>query len=243
MPAFVDIHCHVLPGIDDGPETVDESLRMLRIARSDGITTIVATPHVRSGFYNTKHSEIERAILNLMQMMDKPTLLKGADVTISPNLLNLLKSGSIPLVNQKRYLLLEMSPYSMPSFDWLQDLFYNMHLMNIYPIITHPERNMIFIEDRRLLMEVLKRGALCQVTAMSITGEFGGKVQAYTRQLLKTGLVHVVATDAHDSIDRPPVLSRAYEKTRRMFNQDMADRLFVENPGLIIEGRIIEPVV
>jgi protein-tyrosine phosphatase len=112
--------------------------------------------------------------------------------------------------------------------------------LDIHPILTHPERNAMLLHNVKVLENYVKNGMYCQVTAMSITGEFGKLVQNFTKKLFKKGLVHVVATDAHDSKKRPPVLSTAYESIKREFHEDTAQRVFITNPLKIVRGEEIE---
>jgi protein-tyrosine phosphatase len=122
----------------------------------------------------------------------------------------------------------------------MNELFGDLRQLDIHPILTHPERNAMLLHNVKVLANYVKNGMYCQVTAMSITGEFGKSAQNFTKKLFKKGLVHVVATDAHDSKKRPPVLSAAYEKIKREFSDDTARRVFITNPLKIVRGEEIE---
>jgi protein-tyrosine phosphatase len=228
MEGFVDIHCHILPGLDDGPARIEESLRMLEIARKDGVSSIVATPHIKVGVHDTGISDIEKGIAVMQQYGEVPKLFIGADVEISFDLIEKIKKGVVPLINNGRYLLVEFPAFGFLSEQFINELLFNLRLLNIYPIITHPERNILFLEHSRILLGLIHHGAYCQVTAMSITGEFDSKIQKFT------------ASDAHDSVRRPPILSMAYQKVCKLFNEDIAQKTFIDNPEKILEGLPID---
>ncbi len=240
MTGFVDIHCHVIAGIDDGPREIEDSFEMLRIARADGITSTVATPHINNGLYDTEVDEIKRGLALLKETDDRPELHMGADVRISSDLPGRIRRGEVPLINGRNFLLLELPTFGIPPMDHLRRLFATLGEMEVYPVISHPERNMIILENISVLQEMVNHGVYCQVTAMSITGGFGREIEGFTRVLFRKGLVHAVATDAHDPKERPPVLSRAYEKVSRLFGQDTAERVFLLNPRKILQGQGLE---
>ena len=240
MEGFVDIHCHILPGLDDGPENIDDSLQMLEIAKRDGIVSVVATPHIKEGVYDTVVSDIKEGVALLREKTDVPEIFVGADVRISYSLIDKIKEGRIPLINNRKFLLLELPTFSIPSTDYLSKLFFALRHLNVYPVITHPERNIMFLEHAGILQRLIGHGAYCQVTAMSITGHFGKEIQRFTRELFKKGLVHVVATDAHSPKDRPPVLSSAYQQVSKLVGEETARKVFIVNPQRILEGLMID---
>ncbi|GBE31846.1 MAG TPA: capsular biosynthesis protein [Nitrospirae bacterium] len=240
MNNFIDIHCHILPGLDDGAGDIGESVEMLKIAEDDGISVVVATPHMGGGIYDTRIDDISRAAGMLRQRTGTPELLIGADVMISPGLIDNLKNGKVPLINNGRYLLLEFPVFSIPPVDYLSNLFDGLEYINVSPVITHPERNAIFSRNMSLLRHLVDAGASVQVTAMSVTGGFGRTVKRVTKELFKRGLVHAVATDAHNTKRRPPVLSKAYLKVKKDFGEDTAERVFITNPRKILNGDDID---
>jgi protein-tyrosine phosphatase len=236
MGSLIDIHCHILPGVDDGPKSHEESLEMLSIAQRDGISVIVATPHFKDGACFRSLDELARTIDQLREKVDVPQIHPGADVEISKGLIKGLKDGVIPLINNRRYLLLELPAFSIPPLEYLSNLFFKLRHMDVLPVITHPERNAIFLDNIASLEKIVSAGAYLQVTAMSITGEFGGGIREFTNKLFKRDLVHVVATDAHDSQKRPPILSCAYEHIRKSFRDDVARKVFMVNPTNMVNG-------
>ncbi len=243
IAGFTDIHCHILPGLDDGASDVTEAIRMMRIAMDDGIVSIVATPHIMDGEYENTKAGIEEAITLLQESVlrsgdvnagDMPRLYIGGDVRISPDIIKMIEVGDIPTINNKGYLLIELPTFNIPPHTG--ELIFNLRQKHIIPIISHPERNLYILHRMEHLHSLVEYGALCQVTAMSITGDFGRDIQRASIRMLKEGLVHFIASDAHDSRKRPPVLSRAYMEVSRLFDEDTAKRMLIENPKRVIDG-------
>ncbi|MDH4232713.1 MAG: hypothetical protein OEW04_11880 [Nitrospirota bacterium] len=234
---MIDIHCHILPAIDDGAADIRTSLEMLRIAASDGITHIVATPHYRHG-EAPGIDLIQGKITGVREAMKKRainvTLLGGADIRLTYELLKGIERKEIPTINGSRYFLLEL-PDLIPTH--LDAFLLEMKVRGYSPIITHPERNYSLLTAPEKADALRAAGALFQVTAMSVTGDFGRQIRKFTRQLLKKGYVDFVATDAHNTGHRPPLLSKAYSETASLLKKSEADRMFFENPRAVIENR------
>jgi len=238
---FYDIHCHILPGLDDGPKAIQESLRMLEIARGDGIKVIAATPHMMDGVHNVSPDSIAEALNQLNGLLpDGPKVVSGADIRICIDLIGKVERGELPLINGGNYFLLEMPSYGIPPLPELKNLVANLKMRRFVPVITHPERNFVLAENLSIMAELRKMGALFQVTAGSIVKAFGPFAQKSSLKMLKKGLVDVVSTDAHDPEKRPPILSRAYNFVADKFGAEMAFKLFSENPLKIIENDTID---
>lgn len=238
---MIDLHCHILAGIDDGPETIEESLEMCRIAAADGITTIVATPHYRPGRYEPDAKHVLSKVDELQAAINEEELdaliLLGADIAVTPELPVYLRDMPHLTLNKTgRYFLAEL-PHSHVFPMWEDFIF---SLRGKTPILTHPERNRAFISRPESLSSFVRRGGLIQITAMGVTGEMGKEVQEYCVFLLKRGLVHVIASDAHSVSDRRPVLSEAMRKTADIVGWEHAKRLVSDIPRAIIEGKSIE---
>jgi protein-tyrosine phosphatase len=234
MNGFIDLHCHILPGLDDGPTSVDQSLEMLDIAAADGIAHIFATPHVMAGTYDNDTDRINEGLDRMRAQLPNGTrMFTGADVRITPDLPALVSSGLIPTLGNSGYLLIELPSYSMPLN--LEQLVFNLLQKKVIPIITHPERHPFFAERRSLLKSLRSDGALCQVTAMSVTGGFGRQVQEIALDMIDEGLIDFVATDAHNAKRRPPILSKAYREVVRQFDTPTANRLFFTNPQMVLD--------
>ena len=237
---MIDLHCHILPGIDDGPATMDESIEMCRIARADGITAIVATPHFRPGRYDLSEGAITAAYEGLCSEVARLgidiEILAGADVTVTPELLIHLSQKSRLTINKTgRFFLAELPSAAVPA-RWDQYLL-SLIARGFSPILTHPERNGWFLSHRDALYPFVSAGGLVQITAMSLTGEVGEAAQSYSRYLLKQGLAHIIATDAHSAHQRKPLLSGAVAAAASIIGKDEAFRMVRDTPRAIIEGR------
>lgn len=240
---MIDIHCHILPGIDDGPTDMDESIEMCRMAASDGITVIVATPHFMPGQYTADSVRVFEEASRLsaaLQLLDIPvTILTGADVAVSPEVPAQLRSVEHLTINRTgRYFLAEFPHNHVPP-GWDRFL-YSMLASGVTPVITHPERNFWFMQHPEALFPVVAKGVMVQITAMSLTGEFGEEAQEVSLYLLRHNLAHVIATDAHSSTYRPPILSEAVDMVVELFGREKADCLIESIPAAIIEGRPIK---
>jgi protein-tyrosine phosphatase len=241
---MIDIHCHILPGLDDGAKNMDEALEMCRVAQADGIQTIVATPHCRNGTYHNHEGTILPVLDQLQEAVLKAglslRLLPGADLHIHPELIVFLKQNSRLLLGG-RYFLLELPAQSIPPFT--RDFIFKALLTGFVPIITHPERNTMIQNQDQVIEEWVNAGALIQITAMSLTGDFGQQVRDCALKMVRSGLVHVIATDAHSAKRRPPVLSQGREILKTLVGEDQARTMISENPTRILKGESVEVLV
>ncbi|OGW30067.1 MAG: hypothetical protein A2X59_13155 [Nitrospirae bacterium GWC2_42_7] len=236
---MIDIHCHILPAIDDGPADLETSLAMLRKAEEDGITHIVATPH-----YTHKEKPTIQDIADRFEMVREKieqsgismTLLSGADIRLSYELLDGIEKKEIPMINNSRYFLLELPDLLPPNLD---NFIFNVMVKGYVPVITHPERNYSLLTSPAKIEPLRDSGALIQLTAMSLTGDFGDRIKKFSYMLMKKGFVDFIATDAHNLSKRAPVLSRAFRETADQFGKEEADRIFLHNPLAVIENREI----
>lgn len=239
---MIDIHCHLLPELDDGAESLDETLEMCRMALADGTTTIVATPHQQDGVYQTPVAAIVAGVRSVRAELKKANLhlqiVPGADVRIEVDTGEKIIKGEILSINNtKRYFLLEFPSHSIPLN--IDRLIFNLLLKNITPVLTHPERIAEVQENPNRVYELVEMGVLSQVTAMSITGGFGERAKKCAHTLLKHHLVHIIASDAHSTHSRPPILSDAVKVVSRMLDEETAQHMVTTIPAQIIRG---EPV-
>jgi protein-tyrosine phosphatase len=209
---MIDLHCHILPGLDDGARSVEESLSMAKIALRDGIHTVVATPHTLNGLHLNSIDGVTLAVDSLRSVLAENgvdlSLVVGADVHLCPRLAEKVRTGdAVTIHNGGKYLLLELPSQTFPA--GIREEIFSLKIQGITPIITHPERHPVLQRDLTLLGEMISLGALAQITAMSLSGEFGEAVMACAQSMLSRRLVHIIATDAHSADNRPPVLSRA----------------------------------
>jgi len=247
MLAMIDLHCHILPGMDDGPETLAEAIAMCRAADDDGVNTIVAAPHYKPGTYEFTSAGILEAVGILSGELKKQGLdiriLPGAEVTVSPEMHASLMPGGHLTINRSRYFLAEFSPLSVPA-RW--DAFLLSFLdAGMTPIIAHPERNAWFIHHPEALAAAVRSGILVQVTAMSITGGFGPETRDFSVYLLRQNLVHAIASDGHSADLRPPQLADAVALAADVVGRERAEALVTAIPQAIIDSQPIpalEPI-
>lgn len=239
---MIDLHFHLLPGIDDGPATVDEASEMCRLAAAEGCEAIVATPHQRHpNWWNTDRRELESLRRQVEEEIGPlPKLLLGAEIRVGSGLLedldHLTDSGLLPLAGS-RYLLLELDRYGVgPDPEWLV---HELRLAEWRPIFAHPELIPVFADDLELMQSLAGMGALFQVTAMSITGDFGSRVQKTVERMIDLGLAHFLASDAHGIEWRPPGLEEARSLIAERWGEKLAERLTRDNPRAVIEDRTL----
>ncbi len=231
---MIDLHCHILPGIDDGPTDPETSLVMAKMAAEDGISRLVASPHYRYGT-SPSAEDIRLRVLRFNEELRREgillEILTGADIHLTFELLKGFDTGDLPTINSTRYFLLELSTL-MPSN--VEQFIFRALTKGLVPIITHPERNYSLLTSREKLMSLRETGVLFQITAMSITGEFGEQVKSYSEMMLKKGCVDFVATDAHDPLHRAPILSAAYRDVCDILDKRQAETIFYKNPEAVI---------
>ncbi len=235
---MIDLHCHILPAIDDGSPDDATSLAMARIAAADGIRTIACTPHIYPGFFENDTNGIRAHVAALQAKVDEAgialELTFGADARLTSELLDRVRTGTAPTLHGGRYLLLEAShQVAPPRFEASVRDFTAAGLV---PVITHPER-LAWIEGQyRVLASLARSGAWMQVTAGSLTGRFGGNAQYWAERMLDDGIVHLVATDAHGVEDRPPWLAEGREAAEKWVGPAEARRLVFDRPQAILDN-------
>ena len=217
---------------------------MAKLAVKDGIHSIVATPHTLNGVYTNSAEEVTIHVANLQEVFSKNNiqlqLYPGAEIQLCPNMLESINSGEAGTINNSgKYLLLELPSQTIPK--GIKDEIFTLKLNGITPIITHPERNSIIQHDPDILYELVNRGALVQITAMSLTGEFGQFIKQAVEITLKQRVVHLIASDAHSHNNRPPVLSQAVEIAAKILGSSEEAKYMVSNtPSAILCGDIVE---
>ena len=237
---MIDIHSHILPDLDDGARDFDEAVKLLEIAASDGIEAIVATPHIRDGLYPNNLRSITEKTAELREVVAGKVdieIYTGAEVHISTNIVERVKARTIPTINDKGYMLLELPEFVLPPRT--EDLIFDLKLAGITPIIVHPERYGWIRKDRRHLERFVEIGAHLQITGSSLTGGFGKGAREIAKALLKDGLVSVIASDAHSPGHRPPKLRAAQEVAAKIIGVDASMKLVRENPEKILKGEDI----
>lgn len=242
---MIDIHCHILPNIDDGAKNTEMALEMAKVAVSEGIDTIIASPHHRNGHFENDKSSILIHVENLNTLLDAEqiplTILPGQETRIFGEMVDsFLDNELLSLNNSHQYLLVELSSSHVPRY--INRLFFDLQQQGITPIIVHPERNTEIVENPEILYRLVKEGALTQVTAGSVTGHFGKKIQKFSINMINHHLTHFVASDAHNTTSRRFLLREAYEFIERECGSSHR-YLLQENPEFIVVGEmpIVEP--
>jgi protein-tyrosine phosphatase len=245
---MIDIHAHVLPGLDDGPANMSDALKLAQAAVDDRITSIVASPHMLDGIYNVSRSDAFAALAPfndaLLEHGMHVTVLAGADVHAETEIPQLLRRGElITVADRGKHLMIELPADVVPSS--LGQLLFSIQLQNVTPIVSHPERNRRVQDDPSVLIPLVQAGCLTQVTAASILGDFGHTVADCAKTLFDYQLVHFVATDMHGLKRRPPRLSPAAAMVHELVGAETAREILEENPEAVIHGRQVlapEPV-
>ena len=240
---MIDTHSHVLPGIDDGAKTLEESIELCRMAADDGLATMVCTPHISFRYANNRAS-IEAAFDRLAGAIAEEgialTLVKGAEVHMSPDILDKVRSRDLVTYNDgARYLLLEF-PFQQ-VLNGAEEMVYRLKLAGITAVIAHPERIGYFMDDPDRLFQLIRLGALGQVTGGSLLGQFGEKSKDVGLEMIERQLVHVVASDAHDASYRRPVLAEAARTVAMRFDAERVRSMFHDLPAAIVSGAEIDP--
>ena len=232
---MVDLHCHILSGMDDGARSFEESLAMAEMAIADGITHLVATPHASPEF-RFDYAKVRREAERLQAALgNKLTLATGCDFHLSPENISALKKTRSPFcIHQKDYLLVEFNEFAIPPA--MDHKLYEIQLAGLRPIITHPERNAILRAQPERLEKWVRNGCYAQVTGGSLTGAFGSNIETASLEWIAQGLVHFIASDAHNTTSRPHKLLAAYRVVEKQFGNGKAEALFVDNPLAAFEG-------
>ncbi|MCC6445233.1 MAG: capsular biosynthesis protein [Armatimonadetes bacterium] len=239
---MIDLHAHILPGVDDGPDTLDIALEMLRVAARDGITTVAATSH---WCWNenalTVPSALERTerVRQAAKEAGIPVeVVPGAEVPADDEtVFAALRGLLMTYANNGRYLLLEFPFHDLPP---LADQTIEQLLAGGFvPVVAHPERNAVLRQQPRRLQEWMRRGALSQLTGSSLTGRFGPEVQKAACRMLSEGLASVLASDGHSPQRRPPVLSEAVSVAEKLIGREKTLEMVKELPTIILEGGIV----
>jgi protein-tyrosine phosphatase len=234
---MLDLHCHILPGIDDGAVDLEMALGMARMAAADGIHTIACTPHIYPGVYENTAAGIRAAIKAFQAELDARRialrLVEGADVHIDPGLVASLRNGKVPTLAGSRYLLLEPPHHVAPPR--FEDVIFELMTAGFVPVITHPERLSWVETHYDLFMRLSHRGAWMQITAGALTGRFGRRVRYWGERFVGDGHCMVLATDAHHPERRPPLLAEAREAASILVGGEEATHMVVTRPQGIVE--------
>jgi len=235
-PRMVDIHCHLLPGLDDGPDSLEEALAMAEMAIADGITHVIATPHANDRYRFDPHLVDQHRNELRTYLGERLMLATGCDFHLSlENLEDLNVQPTRYTLNQKNYLLVEFADFAIPPT--IEETLYQLQLARLSPIITHPERNGLIQAQPERLYRWVHQGCYVQVTAQSLLGRFGTKAQRLVRAWLDEDRIHFFASDAHNLTSRPLRLRETYDAVMKRRGKEVANALFHDNPLAAFEGR------
>ena len=240
MDAVIDIHTHILPNVDDGAASMEIAIAMCRMAAADGTRHLVATPHANDEYpFDRKH--YQESLDSLQAKVDLEIQLSlGCDFHFSlENVQSALQEPERFVIGGSKYLLIEFSDFALSPY--VTNGIAQLRQSGLKPIVTHPERNLILQGKREAILRFIDAGCLIQVTADSFCGSWGPIAQKTAEWLLQKRAIHAVASDAHDTENRPPRLSPARTRVVRLAGEPAADLLFDVNPGLIVSGHDVSP--
>lgn len=238
---FCDIHNHVLPSVDDGSQSLDESLHMIDQALKSGITHICATPHITAYTSETDtqihHIRTADFLRNEIEKRQIPlTLDVGCELYFTSELPDVAENATFRYCQTSKFCLVELPPTEAPP--WFADMCFSLIMRGIYVVLAHPERNMALQRNPKMLAQYVRTGIFTQVTAGSLIGKYGNDIQEFAQRIVKSNACTIVACDAHDTVRRPFLdIKPAYEELCDSVGTVIADRLCTENPTMILQGK------
>jgi len=239
---MIDLHSHLLPGIDDGAKDIEVSIEMARMAVADGIRIMACTPHIKPGVYDNDGPSIRAAVEDLAAVLLEREidlyLLTGADVHLAPRLAEGMRSGRVLTVADSRYFLFEPPHHVAPPR--LEEVAADLMRSGFIPVLTHPERLSWIETNYASVGRMFNAGVWIQLTAASITGEFGSRPLYWSERMLDEGMVHIIASDAHTTGRRRPNLSRARAKVAERLGEAEAEHVCLTRPYGIVKN--IDPI-
>lgn len=238
METYIDIHSHILPGIDDGPDSMEMSLNMLRMAEKDGISQMILTPHYKPWHRNTDYIGIKDKVSRLQERMCQEEiqvrLYTGGELYYHSGLTEELDQGIVPTLADSQYVLVEFDP--LADYDYIRNGIYALLSGGYCPIAAHVERYGNVCCKMNRIAELIERGCFIQVNAGSVMGQYGIGVKRLTKKMLKQNLVHFVATDAHDADQRSPRLFGCARYIERKYGKNRMRRLLYDHPLCVLHG-------
>ncbi|MCB1546114.1 MAG: capsular biosynthesis protein [Methylobacteriaceae bacterium] len=235
---MIDLHSHILPGIDDGAPNLEMSVAMARASVANGVTVLACTPHIMPGVWNNSGPQIRQSVANLQKTLNELEiplhLVTGADVHIAPDLVGAIRSGRVLTLHDTRYILLELPHHVAPVHA--DECFFQLLTAGYVPVFTHPERLSWIQQHYDLMRRLFDSGVWMQITAGSLTGSFGSRAKYWAEKMLCDGLVHILASDTHNVGHRSPVLAEGWDAARRLVGDDEAYHLVVTRPYGILNN-------
>ena len=238
---MIDIHCHIVPNIDDGAKNLDEALEMSKIAYNEGIRKIINTSHYHPSFDYKKGKELLASVKDFNNILKLNNLdievLIGNELYYSEDIIEIIEQKEFYSLNNSRYLLIEFPPLNFPKN--ILDIIYEIKIRGYIPILAHVERYKRIQEDVNLIYECINEGALIQVNSSSIIGKNGKEIKNISEILLDNNMIHFIATDAHSSTRRRPMVMETYDYISKKYGDKKAKVFFIENPSKVIEDKDI----
>lgn len=235
---MIDLHSHLLPELDDGAADLSISLEMARQAAASGVTTMACTPHIMPGMWPNTGPQIRERTAWLQKILDDAgialRLVAGADNHMTPQMIKQLKEGRLLSLADTRYVLVEPPHHVAPVR--LHDFFFELMTAEYVPILTHPERLSWIDRQYEDIVRLAKAGVWLQVTASSLLGRFGRRAQYWGERLLDEGIVHILASDAHNATSRPPLLAEGAEAARRIVGPAEVEHLIKSRPVAVLDN-------
>src|SRR5262245_38780254 len=235
---MIDLHCHILPGLDDGAADLSVSIEMAKAFVADGVSVVACTSHILPGLYQNSGPQLRQATADLQQVLDREgiplKLVTGADNHITQNFVAELRSGHLLPLADSRYVLVEPPHHVAPPR--LEEFFFGLLLGGYIPVLTHPERLSWISSHYELLKNLVRAGVWLQITAGSLAGNFGRNARYWCGRMLDEGCVHLIATDAHDVSRRPPNLSEGRKLAAKHVGEVEAQHLVVTRPEGVLRN-------
>lgn len=240
MKGLIDMHCHIVPGVDDGADTMYDAGKILQMEYWNGVSAVIVTPHYRQGMFETPQEEINRQYGRLEKMVlssrSGMKIYLGCEYHSAPSMVSDLKMGKRPTMAGSRYVLVEFS--GRHTYTQIRNQIYELTAAGYRPIIAHAERYPCLLKDHLLIEELVHAGAQIQLTASSVLGEAGRNAKKFSRLLLKEHYVSYIATDAHDITTRKPNLGDCAKYVTKKYGEEYAKQIFIQNPREIIREGI-----
>jgi len=235
---MIDIHSHILWGVDDGPATLEEALQMCKASAADGISCLVATPHAFDGVHTTHETSfLDDRVLELNEQLGgNPAVRLGCELRMNHDIVKqVCVDQTAPALGDGPYVLIEFPHYVVPVGS--ERVFFELMTNNFKPVIAHPERNRTLMAEPQRFYAMVESGVLGQMDAGSITGKFGSQTQKAARLMLEHGLIHFIASDCHNMRNRLPGLSKATSEVASLVGIEVANSISTDNPSAVVNGQ------
>lgn len=241
---MIDLHTHILYGVDDGARTIEDSIEMARVAVSEGITHLLASPHYKNEQWSVEKKDILLLVDEFQRELverDIPlTIFPGQEVRINGDLIEDIKKDKIQFIDENnQYVLIEFPTQTIPEYTG--KLFFELQSLGITPVIVHPERNKVVLKNPNILLPFIEKGILAQLTAASYTGKAGKQIQRVSKQLINANLVHIIASDAHNTSNRSFHMKEAFKKMEKEFGETKAASFHQTTKDLVNGDLIVSP--